>query len=32
LIYIRRRTHRPIVDQGAIVAEAEDALDEVQAS
>ena len=31
-IYIRRRTHRPIVDQGAVVAEAEDAIDEARAS
>jgi membrane protein DedA with SNARE-associated domain len=31
-IYIRRRTHQPLVDQGALVAEAEDALDEAQAS
>jgi membrane protein DedA with SNARE-associated domain len=31
-IVIRRRTHRPIVDQGAVVAEAEDALDEARAS
>ena len=30
-IYIRRKTHQPIVDQGALVAEAEDALDEAQA-
>jgi membrane protein DedA with SNARE-associated domain len=32
LIVVRRRTHRPIVDQGAVVAEAEDALDEARAS
>jgi len=31
-IYIRRRTHRPIVDQGAVVADAEDAIDEARAS
>ena len=31
-IYIRRRTHRPIVDQGAVVAEAENAIDEARAS
>jgi len=31
-IYVRRRTHRPIVDQGAIVAEGEDAIDEARAS
>jgi membrane-associated protein len=31
-IYVRRRTHRPIVDQGAVVAEAEDAIDEARAS
>ena len=31
-IYIRRRAHRPIVDQGAVVAEAEDAIDEARAS
>jgi membrane protein DedA with SNARE-associated domain len=31
-IYVRRRTHQPIVDQGAVVAEAEDALDEARAS
>jgi membrane protein DedA with SNARE-associated domain len=31
-IYVRRRTHRPIVDQGAVVAEAEDAVDEARAS
>jgi hypothetical protein len=29
---VRRRTHRPIVDQGAVVAEAEDAIDEARAS
>jgi membrane protein DedA with SNARE-associated domain len=31
-VVIRRRTHRPIVDEGALVAEAEDALDEARAS
>jgi len=31
-IYVRRRTHRPIVDQGAVVADAEDAIDEARAS
>jgi len=31
-IYVRRRTHQPIVDEGALVAEAEDALDEARAS
>jgi membrane protein DedA with SNARE-associated domain len=31
-IYVRRRTHQPIVDQGAVVADAEDALDEARAS
>jgi membrane protein DedA with SNARE-associated domain len=31
-VVIRRRTHRPIVDEGAHVAEAEDALDEARAS
>ena len=31
-IYVRRRTHRPIVEQGAVVAEAEDAIDEARAS
>ena len=32
LIYVRRRTHRAIVDEGALVAEAGDALDEARAS
>jgi membrane protein DedA with SNARE-associated domain len=31
-VYVRRRHKRPIVDEGALVAEAEDALDEARAS
>jgi hypothetical protein len=31
-VIVRRRHKRPIVDEGALVAEAEDALDEVRAS